>query len=134
MKRGSPTLPRSPPQININVLTHLVLTVGAKHSAPAASWRGWAAWTLVSSTGVLGSWALASGVPFFSLVIALVAAVGDVSAGYLIPALLALRLLPLGRGERWLCRALVPLAVALSGAGIFSAVREIVHDSAAVAP
>ncbi|KAL6781314.1 hypothetical protein ACKKBG_A10640 [Auxenochlorella protothecoides x Auxenochlorella symbiontica] len=118
-------------QININVLTHLVLTVVAKHRAPARSWRGWGAWTLVSGVGVLASWALASGIPFFSLVIALVAAVGDVAAGYLIPALLALRLLPLGRAERWLCRALVPLSVALSAAGIFSAVREIVHDSAA---
>ncbi|KFM29202.1 hypothetical protein F751_1578 [Auxenochlorella protothecoides] len=118
-------------QININVLTHLVLTVVAKHRAPARSWQGWGAWTLVSGVGVLASWALASGIPFFSLVIALVAAVGDVAAGYLIPALLALRLLPLGRAERWLCRALVPLSVALSAAGIFSAVREIVHDSAA---
>lgn len=118
-------------KININVLTHLVLTVVAKHRAPARSWQGWGAWTLVSGVGVLASWALASGIPFFSLVIALVAAVGDVAAGYLIPALLALRLLPLGRAERWLCRALVPLSVALSAAGIFSAVREIVHDSAA---
>lgn len=112
-------------QININVLTHLVLSAGPTWAQDHGGWRGTVAWACVSTSGICTSAALAAGMPYFNLVIAFAAAVGDVASGYLLPAMLALKLLKLNRIEKTVCRLLVPLSVVLSGAGIFSALREI---------
>ena len=78
--------------------------------------------------------------PFFSLIMAIIAALGDVTSGWLLPALFVLKLSTSGGGggnqdsrvgalPRWqamICYVLVPLAAVLSVAGLASSVAALV--------
>ena len=68
-------------------------------------------------------------VPYFSLVMAIIAAVGDLTAAYALPALFCLKLsgprLPLPAWQRGLCWALIPVAVALSVLGLGSSLMDL---------
>lgn len=61
-------------------------------------------------------------VPQFDLVIAAIAAVGDVAAPYTLPALFALVLLPdLYRWERWLLKTILPGSALFAAFGLYAA-------------
>ena len=79
-------------------------------------------WAGTTVAGALLAFGIAAALPFFSTVMGLVAAVGDLSAAYLLPALFCLVLLPskLTALQKWLCRALVPLSVLLTLLGAWT--------------
>ena len=74
-------------------------------------------------------------VPYFSLIMAIIAALGDVTSGWLLPALFVLKLSPpsggggagaLPRSMAVMCYVLVPLAAVLSALGLTSSVAALV--------
>lgn len=69
---------------------------------------------------------MAYAAPFFDIVTALISSVGDLASAFALPALFSLKLLKLPAWERALCVALVPLAFAVSGVGLYSSVHELI--------
>lgn len=82
-------------------------------------------------------------VPYFSLIVAIIAALGDVTSGWLFPALFVLkishrsaddsdptvgggRVKPLPKWQAVLCYLVVPLAAILSVAGLTSSIATLV--------
>lgn len=67
-------------------------------------------------------------VPAFDLVIAVIAAIGDVAAPYTLPCLFALVLLPgLCRSERALLKVLVPVSALFACFGLYAASYRLVE-------
>ena len=129
-------------QIDLNVwartLLHLAWPEFAEpvpSSAPASQRRASVlVWGGTSAAGALLAFSIASLLPYFSTVMGLVAAIGDVSAAYLLPSLFCLKLLPerLSPLQRGLCWVLVPVSVLLSVAGTWASGSELLaqirHD------
>ena len=98
-------------------------------SAPVAQKRASAlVWVGTSVAGALLAFVTAALLPYFSTIMGLVAAIGDTSAAYLLPALFCLKLLPerLTALQRGLCWALVPLSVAVAAAGTWASGSELI--------
>ncbi|PSC72118.1 tobamovirus multiplication 1-like [Micractinium conductrix] len=112
--------------LNANVFTHLfvrVLRVEARF--PKLGGRG--AWAAVSICCVCMSFLVAWAVPSFDLVVAVIAAFGDVAAPYTLPALFALALLPLPSWERRLLNFVVVVSVVFTAAGLYAASYALVQ-------
>lgn len=117
-------------QIDLNVWAHTVLLLLAPQwadpphaAAPLSHQRASAvAWLTASLLGAAWCTLIAWAVPFFSTVMGLIAAVGDMSAAFILPALFCLRLVrpAMRRWEVWCCWGLLPVAVALAVLGTWS--------------
>jgi amino acid permease len=101
----------------------------ADELAATSSWRTKGLWLAVTLVCIAFGGCVAWALPYFSIVMAVIAALGDVMSMFGLPCLFALRLLPLRRPERWLCRALLMLACALSAAGVFSSVQQLIAQA-----
>lgn len=85
-------------------------------------------WGLISCSCVACAGLVAWAVPAFDLIIAMIAAVGDVAAPYSLPCLFALILLPaLPRAERALLKVLVPVSALFSAFGLYAASYRLVE-------
>lgn len=117
--------------ININVWTDLVLLLSGAAKGVASQQQEIpsprAAWAGVSTLGLLFCFLVAYTFPYFSIVVALISSVGDLAAAYALPALFSLKLLQLPAWERGLCTALVPLALGVSGLGMYSSLHELIR-------
>ena len=109
-----------------------VCVQGAKWAARIESsadhhWLGWAAGTTFV---VAYSFLISMSVPFFSSLVALVTSATYLTCAYTIPCAFTLLLLRgrLSCGELALCSALIPLSVAMSCAGFFSAMQQLLED------
>ncbi len=60
----------------------------------SSSWRGRGAWGLVSVAGIGLSWVVSVTFPYFSTVMAIIAALGDLAGAYALPALFVLVRIP----------------------------------------
>ena len=68
--------------------------------------------------------------PFFSTILALIGAIGDVAAPYTLPAIFALALLKdAPKWEKWMLKAIVPVSALLALAGVYAAIAEMVSLS-----
>lgn len=65
--------------------------------------------------------------PFFSIVMAVIAALGDIMSMFGLPCLFSIQLLRLPRWEKGLCWALLGLSVVLSAVGVFSSVQQLIE-------
>ncbi|KXZ55761.1 hypothetical protein GPECTOR_2g1311 [Gonium pectorale] len=83
-------------------------------------------WLLLSACGACYGYVAGYLLPYYSLVVAIVASVGDLSLLLAIPCLCALRLLRLRKGERALCWGLTAVAVAVSLVGTVLSVERLV--------
>lgn len=123
-------------QIDLNVWAHTLLLLAAPQwadpvpsSAPAAEHRKSALlWLVTSLLGAAVATAIAWSVPFFSTICGLIAAVGDMAAAFILPALFCLRLVrpAMRTWEVGLCWALVPVAVVLAILGTWSSGLQLV--------
>lgn len=60
----------------------------------SSSWKGRSAWGLVSIAGIGLSWVVSVTFPYFSTVMAIIAALGDLAGAYALPALFVLVRVP----------------------------------------
>ncbi len=76
------------------------------------------------------SFLISMSVPFFSSLVALVTSATYLTCAYTIPAAFTLLLLRsrLSCAELTLCTLLIPLSIAMSGAGFFSATQQLLED------
>ena len=117
-------------QIDLNVWTDLILNFTAKKSPTTSKSprHQKVLWLIVSIIGIVFAASMAYLLPFFSTIMGLIAAVGDLSAAYALPALFCLclmrREMPLW--EQVLCLLLVPLSLLLSVFGIYSSVYQLI--------
>ncbi|KAK9836304.1 hypothetical protein WJX81_003609 [Elliptochloris bilobata] len=123
-------------QINLNVWTHLIIHLAApalNEPERQGSAKGRGAWAVVSLAGIAIACTVAVTFPFFSTVTAVIAALGDLAGAYSLPALFVLAMVGsrLMRVERWFLYALIPLTLALSVAGVYSSVRELIDQVSA---
>lgn len=65
--------------------------------------------------------------PFFSIVMAIIAALGDIMSMFGLPCLFSIKLLRLPSWEKWLCWVLLVLSVLLSAVGVFSSVQQLIE-------
>lgn len=65
--------------------------------------------------------------PFFSIVMAVIAALGDIMSMFGLPCLFSIKLLRLSRWEKGLCWVLLVLSVMLSAVGVFSSVQQLIE-------
>lgn len=121
-------------QIDLNVWTDLMLDFTARRSVTVTKSprRQRMSWLVTSVIGIAFAASMAYVLPFFSTVMGLIAAIGDLSAAYALPALFCLclmrREMPLW--EQALCFLLIPLSVSLSVFGIYSSVYQLILQSA----
>ena len=117
-------------QIDLNVWTDLILNFTVKKSPTTSKSprHQKVLWLIVSIIGIVFAASMAYLLPFFSTIMGLIAAVGDLSAAYALPALFCLclmrREMPLW--EQVLCFLLVPLSLLLSVFGIYSSVYQMI--------
>jgi hypothetical protein len=90
-------------------------------------WSKRSRWLGVTLLCITISAFIAYTLPFFSIVMAVIASLGDVMSMFGLPCLFALKLLKLRRTEAYACGVLLVLAVGLSGCGIFSSVQQLVE-------
>lgn len=64
--------------------------------------------------------------PFFSLVMAVLASVGDLMSMFGFPCMFAIKLLKLSRLERGVCWVLASVTVVLSGVGFVIALQQLI--------
>ncbi|WIA35643.1 hypothetical protein OEZ86_004057 [Tetradesmus obliquus] len=120
-------------QVNVNVWCSLLLQLTNPKYAQELShhhtegWSKRSLWLAVTLLCIVVSAAIAYTLPFFSIVMAVIASLGDVMSMFGLPCLFALKLLKLRRFEMYSCWVLLVLAVALSGCGIFSSVQQLVE-------
>lgn len=67
--------------------------------------------------------------PYFSIVMAVIAALGDIMSMFGLPCLFAIKLLRLPRWEKGLCWVLLVLAVCLSAVGVLSSIQQLIEAS-----
>ena len=125
-------------QIDLNVWAHTLLLLAAPQwadplpsTAPSGQQRRSAViWLATTLAGAAFATAVAAAVPFFSTVMGLIAAVGDMSAAFILPALFCLRLVRhrMRAWEVWLCWALIPVATVLAVLGTWSSGLQLVLD------
>lgn len=84
-------------------------------------------WLVVTMLCISMSGVLAYTLPFFSILMAVIASVGDVMSMFGLPCLFALLLLKLTHLEKGICRVLLVLAVGLTAFGIFSSVQQLIE-------
>ena len=117
-------------QIDLNVWTDLILNFTAKQSPTTSksARHEKLLWLLVSCIGIAFAGSLAYLLPFFSDIMGLIAAVGDLSAAYALPALFCLVLMrpELSRWQQAVCFLLIPLSLVLSIFGIYSSVYQLI--------
>ena len=65
--------------------------------------------------------------PFFSIVMAVIAALGDVMSMFGLPCLFSIKLLRLKAWEKGVCWVLLVLSVALSSVGVFSSMQQLIE-------
>lgn len=65
--------------------------------------------------------------PFFSIVMAIIAALGDVMSMFGLPCLFSIKLLRLPAWEKSLCWGLLVLSSVLSAVGVFSSVQQLIE-------
>eukprot|EP00891_Asterochloris_glomerata_P002391 jgi/Astpho2/2391/fgenesh1_pg.00044_%23_35_t len=119
-------------QIDLYVWTDLLLTAltpASKKESRTSVAAQKAQWFVLSTVGIAFSFAVSYLVPHFDTVMGFIAAVGDLSALFLIPSLFSLCLLRpyLGGLARLLCYLLIPLSAALSGLGVYSTVVKLIE-------
>lgn len=121
-------------QIDLNVWTDLMLDFTARqsHTLNKSPRRQKFLWLVTSCIGIAFAASMAYLLPFFSTIMGLIAAIGDLSAAYALPALFCLCLMrrEMPIWEQALCFLLVPLSVLLSAFGIYSSVYQLVLQSA----
>lgn len=79
--------------------------------------------------GIALSFIASETVPYFNTVMALIASIGDLTAGYALPAVFCIALMGprMARLEKIaLVGVLVPVSLVVSGVGVYSSMREIV--------
>ena len=119
-------------QINLNVWADMVLHVVVPHlNTPSArlSATGRVTWAVVI-VGIAFSFVISTFFPFFSIVMALIASIGDLAAAYALPAMFNLKLLRdrMPAWERGLCYVIIPVSLVLSGLGVYSSVASLIHE------
>ena len=85
-------------------------------------------WGIASFAGIMMSGFISWAVPFFSSLMALIAAFGDLQAAYALPALFASKLLHLPRWQHYTNWLLVGSTVVLSVVAIYSSMDSM-YDS-----
>ena len=120
-------------QINLNVWADMVLHVVMPHRNNATAHgtgTGRLTWALVIVIGVAFSFVISVSFPFFSIVMALIASIGDLAAAYALPAMFNLKLfgdrMPLW--EKLVCYVITPVSLVLSGLGVYSSLASLAHE------
>ena len=119
-------------QINLNVWADMILHLFApqmNHSTRNQV-SGRMVWAVVTVIGIAFAFAVSVTFPFFSAVMALIAAIGDLAAAYALPALFSLKLLGhrMPSWERILCYVLVPASLVLSSLGVYSSLAALITE------
>ncbi|KAK9902167.1 hypothetical protein WJX75_006684 [Coccomyxa subellipsoidea] len=119
--------------INLNIWTHLLLHLfvpSMNGAEVSSSLKGRAAWAAVSIAGIGLSWLVSVTFPYFSTVMAIIAALGDLAGAYALPALFVLYLMAhrLPRWERVILYIIIPVSLALSAVGIISSIKELISQ------
>ncbi|KAL3140245.1 hypothetical protein ABBQ38_004517 [Trebouxia sp. C0009 RCD-2024] len=121
-------------QIDLNVWTDLALDFTTRRNPHANKSPGSQKllWLVTSCVGIAFAASMAYVLPFFSTIMGLIAAIGDLSAAYALPALFCLCLMrhEMPRWEQALCYLLVPLSVLLSALGIYASVYQLILQAA----
>lgn len=91
------------------------------------SWSKRLLWMGVTVLCIAFGGIVAVSLPFFSLIMAVIAALGDIMSMLGLPCLFAIKLLRLTREEKGICWGLLVLAVLLSTVGVASAVQQLVE-------
>ena len=121
-------------QIDLNVWTDLILDFTTRRNPTANKSPGSQKllWLVTSCIGIAFAASMAYVLPFFSTIMGLIAAIGDLSAAYALPALFCLCLMrrEMPRWEQALCYLLVPLSVLLSAFGIYASVYQLILQAA----
>ena len=119
-------------QINLNVWADMVLHVCAPQVSHTTLQQttGRLLWAVVTVIGIAFAFAVSVTFPYFSAVMALIAAIGDLAAAYALPALFSLKLLGhrLPTWEKLLCYVLVPGSLVLSGLGVYSSLVSLINQ------
>lgn len=123
--------------LNLNVWTHNMLTLLARSQDKAQGERiesaadhHWATWLAATSAVITYAFAVSMTVPFLSSLVALATSATSLVCAYTLPAWFTLLLLPdkISRGEYYLCVALIPLSLLMSGTGFYSSVRVLAGE------
>lgn len=91
------------------------------------SWSKKGLWMAVTVLCIAFGGIVAYTFPFFSIVMAVIAALGDIMSMFGLPCLFSIKLLKLSGWEKGLCWVLLMLSVVLSGVGVFSSVQQLVE-------
>lgn len=120
-------------QIDLNVWTDLILDFTARRSRAVnkSPRQQRFLWLVVSIIGIAFAAVMAYLLPFFSTIMGLIAAIGDLSAAYALPALFCLCLMrkEMPKWEQALCYLLVPLSVVLSAFGVYASVVQLIREA-----
>lgn len=120
-------------QINLNVWADMVLHVVAPHmneSSARQTVTGRLMWAAVIIVGIAFSFVVSIFFPFFSIVMALIASIGDLAAAYALPAMFNLKLLGdrMPSWEKLVCYIIIPVSLVLSGLGVYSSLASLIHE------
>lgn len=116
-------------QINLNVWAACILHVVSPATEEAHKHGGVASnfvWAAVTTAGVAYAALFSFYFPFFSIVMAIIASLGDLASMFGLPCLFSLWLLELHAVERGLCWVLVVVSLLLSSTGVVSSVWQLV--------
>lgn len=84
-------------------------------------------WFSVTTGCIAFAAAVSYSFPFFSIVMAIIASLGDLMSMFGLPCLFAIKLLRMPKWEIGLCGVLAVVSVALSGCGIVSSVQQLIE-------
>ncbi len=120
-------------QINLNVWADMVLHILVPHMNDSASRQttiGRLTWAAAIVIGIAFSFVISIFFPYFSIVMALIASIGDLAAAYALPAMFSLRLLGdrMPTWEKLLCYIIIPVSLVLSGMGVYSSLASLIHE------
>ena len=120
-------------QINLNVWADMVLHIVAPHMNESSARRtttGRLMWAGVIIIGIAFSVVVSIFFPFFSIVMALIASIGDLAAAYALPAMFNLKLLGdrMPSWEKLVCYIIIPVSFVLSGLGVYSSLASLIHE------
>ena len=120
-------------QINLNVWADMVLHVVAPHMNDSSTRRtttGRLLWAAVIVVGIAFSFAISVFFPFFSIVMALIASIGDLAAAYALPAMFNLKLLGdrMPSWEKCVCYIIISVSLVLSCLGVYSSLASLGHE------
>lgn len=86
-------------------------------------------WMAVTAVCVLFALVVSWSVPYFAIVMAVIAALGDIMSMFGLPCLFSLKLLKLSRVESVVCWVLLVLSVGLSGVGVYSSIQQLIEQA-----